>query len=177
MSPLLGGFVNLCPKCNKESGLTTMGKPRKYCSASCRSKSQDKTARKKGKYLPCSFCAKIRYFNKSYLSKAYNKTGMRFCNKICCDMAKSTGLLPVGFKKKYGKKENHPYKRFMVKGKTYSEHRMIMESYLGRELEKWENVHHVNGNTKDNRIENLMVVTSQEHNRIHYQIDRLSDSF
>jgi hypothetical protein len=43
------------------------------------------------------------------------------------------------------------------------EHRMVMELHLGRALVEGEEIHHVNHDTKDNRLENLRLMTRQEH--------------
>ncbi|MBB5709297.1 HNH endonuclease [Sphingomonas xinjiangensis] len=55
------------------------------------------------------------------------------------------------------------------------EHRVVMERHLGRKLEPWELVHHLNEDKADNRIENLAVQTFGEHTVEHHTGGRKSE--
>jgi hypothetical protein len=46
-------------------------------------------------------------------------------------------------------------------------YRKLMEEKLGRKLTMFEVVHHIDGNHFNNDINNLMVMTTEEHNSIH----------
>lgn len=47
------------------------------------------------------------------------------------------------------------------------EHRLVMETILGRELTADEHVHHINRDRADNGPENLQVVSASEHAKLH----------
>lgn len=62
-----------------------------------------------------------------------------------------------------------PYKTISRRGEGSFRfvHRKTMEDYLGRKLGFNEIVHHINGDTFDNRIENLEILSRAEHSRLH----------
>lgn len=47
------------------------------------------------------------------------------------------------------------YREIFRNGRVYKEHRWVLGQFLGRELLASEDVHHVNGDKLDNRLENL----------------------
>lgn len=68
------------------------------------------------------------------------------------------------------------YRKIRVNGKQVNLARYTLEQKIGRPLEKFEYVHHVNGNKLDDRPENLELVTPKDHAIIHNAGKRLPDS-
>lgn len=53
------------------------------------------------------------------------------------------------------------------------EHVLVMEQSLGRALEKGEVVHHIDGDKRNNRLQNLQLMSVDEHNACHAANDSL----
>lgn len=62
----------------------------------------------------------------------------------------------------------HPsgYARITRNGVMDSVHRVVWEEAHGPLPPRW-HVHHINGDTLDNRLENLIALSPRDHNRIH----------
>lgn len=169
-----GKIVN-CIKCSKEfysSGWKIKKGIGKYCSAECSkgcgiqkaiqaaSLIKYRPSRKTGKQFKC-----IRCFCEFYVPKyRIKKSEVKYCSRSCLAKDLLTKYRIIhGFKKL--NKPLHKYKIITVNGKQVREHRWIMEQHLGRKLESWEHVHHINDDSSDNRIENLEVLSNSDHQR------------
>lgn len=138
---------------------------KRFCSQSCSAIFNKIGGRlKNGFNFQCPICKNIKYTSPSIFK--LNKHGIKFCSVKCKNLAMKTGITSWSFQK-IGKLGNNPRKRIQVKGVRFYEHRNIIEKFLGRKLEKFEHIHHINGDPKDNRIENLQIVSNIEHGRIH----------
>lgn len=49
-------------------------------------------------------------------------------------------------------------------------HRHIVSERLGRTLEKWEHVHHKDGNPSNNSPDNLQLLSNREHSQLHSRV-------
>ena len=55
-----------------------------------------------------------------------------------------------------------------VGDRRIKEHRHVMQVFLGRELERTELVHHIDGDKLNNTLENLLLVSRPDHLRDHH---------
>ena len=71
------------------------------------------------------------------------------------------------------------YELVYPRGSAALAHREIMEQYLGCPIPKGLEVHHINMRRDDNRIENLLLMSAQDHSLIHRYIlskDEIAES-
>lgn len=54
-----------------------------------------------------------------------------------------------------------------IDGKYVYEHHLVMEERIGRYLRSGEVVHHIDGNKHNNNIDNLLLMTSSDHTKLH----------
>lgn len=65
--------------------------------------------------------------------------------------------------------KEHPLAAMADKGGRVYEHRWVMACSLGRLLSRDEEVHHINGDKQDNRLENLKLTSKREHIAEHHR--------
>lgn len=58
------------------------------------------------------------------------------------------------------------YRAITINNRRVYEHRLVWEQHYG-EIPKGYHIHHKNGNKLDNRIENLVMISNSEHQKIH----------
>jgi hypothetical protein len=139
-------------------------KSNKFCSVVCRAKFFAKTIKKQknGTFYLCHECGKQIYRN---LSSIKNKKAI-LCSVVCQKIYIKRLLPNYGFKRISCKKPRRQYKQIRINNKNVLQHRWIMENFLKRPLNRWEHVHHINGNSTDKRLENLIVLSHSEHSRL-----------
>ena len=145
----------LCKVCGKEFRLyARKGRKEQEC---CSKKCSGVLAQKRVT-LNCKNCGVSFIVAESHLRNRKH-TG-NFCSIKCTHEAFKKGTFIYNRKKgkNRGRYTNSQgYVMVHEDGKRKCEHRVVMEQMLGRPLERYETVHHINGDRADNRLSNLQI--------------------
>ena len=117
-------------------------------------KKRDRT----GAILKCAVCGV------DFRVPTYRKETAKYCSRSCLAKVHLEQFSHLRFQP--SDKPKHTYKTMTVNGRQVRVHRHVMEQHLGRKLESWEHVHHINGDSHDNRIENLAVLSNAAHQKL-----------
>lgn len=145
-----------CPNCKQEFK-TYISQNKTCCSMKCARELSKKDHYEKYK-CSCKVCG-IEFL------PPRPKEGGIYCSYKCRGVASRKEKLQRGGYWGVLKPE-HPA---ATKQGYVAEHRLIIEQVIGRLLRDDEEVHHVNRNGLDNRLENLRLMTVSEHRSLHAQ--------
>lgn len=163
-----------CKNCNIEIEKTKRSKY--FCGMDCWKKFSSSLKNPLNMLYKCFYCHK-EFIDNIKRRNEQSKIGKICCSHKCKGKIMKEGKAGYGFKRIY---EGKNPKKYIMKQENYIrkyEHRKIMEGHLGRRLKKSEFIHHINGDTQDNRVENLMIVNSRTHGKIEFQMnDRIYKS-
>lgn len=85
--------------------------------------------------------------------------------------ANESGELRINGKDIKGTKSTSGYRQYCIEGKSKLGHRLVCESFLGRELSSSEVVNHKNQNRLDNNLSNLEVGTGRDNIQHHFRVN------
>jgi hypothetical protein len=150
-------LIKNCKYCSKEFK-TFKSQNKKFCSKECGWNFQKKEAEKRKDKLrrPCKTCGIV------FVPCRIDIDGI-YCSLQCRGKHERYDRVSRGkyWSVRTPEHPNCPSTGYML------EHRLVMEKHLGRFLDREEVVHHINEDGKDNRIENLQLLSDSVHKSYH----------
>lgn len=162
------GIIKECLVCTKNFYVALWESDRKYCSSQCYwiTKLGTPIKKREGTTLACTNCEKPFYVPKYQIDNSRH-----FCSYKCY----------WKFRSKYYRLSKHPMWKggrsltvngyvtiIEEEGKNY-EHRIVVETIIGRKLKRNEYVHHIDHDTSNNSPDNLIVLSASDHTKLHHK--------
>lgn len=122
-----------------------------YCGRACAGKAVGSRRGQPQERRRCLYCGNV--FAAYHSRVASNKA--HFCCRDCYMLSQRRA------------KSNKRYVFIQTPTGPRQEHRVVVETSIGRRLARHECVHHLNRNKHDNRIANLIVLTRAQHGAVH----------
>ena len=193
-------IIKKCKHCGEEF-LTYKHAEHNFCSRICYNQQPTPKLPNGPKRIPnpCEQCGKLiqrRQRDSKYCSKECQYEGMRIprISRTCIHCKKPYTVKHQEKDSKYCSKKcyneylraqsneiilrsGHVAVRESGTSKYRPKHVVVMEAHLGRALYPNEIVHHINYDKQDNRIENLAVMTKEEHGFAHGTIRHMTKEF
>lgn len=183
---------NFCPGCGKE-----ITKPAKTCMACSRLN--------KDKYLKISKALKGKYTGKIVSSETRKKLSEAGKGRIFSPETRNKISIKAKAKNKEIRSDEHIrklvqanldngsfYQTGTIKSQGdydyikishlngqrnwYPLHRYLIEKEIGRQLKRTEHVHHIDGNTHNNNLDNLVLLTGAQHNKLNYFLGLIGET-
>jgi len=146
--------TKICEFCGKE--FQCYDKRRKFCSHRCSGKNSGRKRMLPIVVKKCPVCGKK--FRTSKKEKRHGHNAEKRCCSISCGTVFGARTRALRKAKRNGCEPKLPIRSF---GRAVLEHTAVAEKKLERKLKRYETVHHINHNPKDNSPENLWVYSSQ----------------
>lgn len=147
--------VNHCEICDTSFVVKKERWGKRFCSMSCVAANKSKTVVKVTKQ--CKFCDASFTVAKSTITASSPRD---YCSRKCSIDSRRNPEHPVLESGKHLR--SNGYIGVCIDGRMTTEHQQVMREHLGRELFPHENVHHINGDKTDNRLENLELWTKSQ---------------
>jgi len=127
---------------------------RRFCSKRCARLKDAEATRRTPRQRDCKGCGTA--FEPTYPANVY-------CSLACANRTIGRTNREIMSAARRDSGEGKSYRKLLGR----HEHRVVAEMMIGRPIRADEVVHHINGDFRDNRPENLRVMTRSEHTRMH----------